>query len=477
MSSSSQVDSDSIGMASSVDENESPSISQTMTFFVDAEMHESGIIEMLPDTGDCPVYGLVLCCWNNILGPHSKCVWLTVDKKKFTQDHINYLSTRMLTSCEQPQSTIDSKILILPDRGIVVAVFLFSGHDRDEKTIFALSLVIPHEEYTWYLPIHEMCSERLTGMIRKLRVLQDKNKDENTGSALEAFSAEVPSFIQLVTLLKTHGVSSRMELRDTVFAPGQVRQLDVHFTRIAIASHLQTCGCSIIVGNTPADVNLMISTLAIFLTTSERQCCLYLDNMPRTYQKDVLIQGFIKDSINLDDFLPVIMTSQYPTTLIDMVTLEVRQTLRYNEHAFRRHETMSQELRSLWLGSDKPMLYTPIFHFSLKPEVETIVETFLKEILMLQSSQCGVREAFIEEFLHMLDRKALSLIKYVEEETNRGNKPNRLAVRRLKHDLHLTPDGNFRIVLAAAEKLKPGIYTLVCGNPGQPRDSYADLVT
>ena len=38
----------------------------------------------------------------------------------------------------------------------------------------------------------------------------------------------------------------------------------------------------------------MISTLAIFLTPSERQCCLYLDNMPRTYQKDVLIQGFVK---------------------------------------------------------------------------------------------------------------------------------------------------------------------------------------
>ena len=165
-------------MASSFDDNDCPTITQKMAFIIDADKHESCTVETLPNTGDCPVYGLVMCCWNNILGPHAKCVWLTEGKKTFTPDHINYLSTHTLTSCEQPQSTIDTKILILPDRGIVVAVFLFSGHDRDEKTIFALSLVIPHEEYMWYLPVHELCAARVTGMISKLRVLQDKTKDE-----------------------------------------------------------------------------------------------------------------------------------------------------------------------------------------------------------------------------------------------------------------------------------------------------------
>ncbi|XP_038068351.1 guanine nucleotide exchange C9orf72-like isoform X2 [Patiria miniata] len=432
-------------MASFSDDEISP-ISQKMVFVVDTDRHgpqDYRDSHTLPDTADCPVYALVMGCWNNILGPHAKYIWLTEGKPNFTPDHVSYLSTHTLTSCEQPQSTIDTKVLILPDRGIVVTVFLFSGHDGDEKTIFALSLVIPYEEYRWYLPLHELCVARLTTMIRRLRVLQEKNKDE---------------------------------LTDTVFAPGHIKQLDNQFTKVAIASHLQTCGCSIVIGNTPADVNVMISTLALFLSPSERRCCLYLDNVPRIYQKDVLIQGFIKDSINLDDYLRVIMTSQYPTTLIDMTTLEVRQTLHYNEHAYRRHVLTSQELQSLWLGSDEPLRYSPVVHFSKKPEAEAIVQKFWKEIYRLKE-KCSVRETYVEEFLRLLDRQAVSLIKYVEEETNRGTKPSRLVLKRLKTDLHLIPEGNFRLVLAVAEKLKPGIYTMVCGNPALPRDSYNDLVT
>ncbi|XP_022100204.1 guanine nucleotide exchange C9orf72-like [Acanthaster planci] len=468
-------------MASFSDE-EVATISKRVVVLVDSEMHlqhpqECRVNQALPDTADCPLYALVLCCWNNILGPHAKCIWLTEGKEqRFTANHIAYLSTHTLTSCEQPQSTIDTKVLILPERGIVATVFLFSGHDYDEKTIFALSLVIPYEEYRWYLPLHELCVARLTTMIRRLRVLQEKNKDENNDSSLMAFSDEVPSFIRVVTLLKTHGLPSRVELGDTVFAPGHAKQLDDQFTKIAIASHLQTCGCSIILGNTAADVNMMISTLALFLSPTERHCCLYLDDVPRVYQKDVLIQGFLKNSISLDDYLRVIMTSQYPTTLIDLVTLEVKQTLHYNQHAYRRHEATSQELQCLWLNSDEPLRYSPVVHFSNKPEAETIVQKFWKEINRLQDN-CRIRETYIEEFLRLLDRKAVSLIKYVEEETNRGTKPSRLVLKRLKSDLHLIPEGDFRIVIAMAEKLQPGVYTLVCGNPALPRDSYNDLVT
>ena len=167
-------------MASSTDED-TPVISEEVVFVVDSDVHcpeDNRANETLPGTLDCPVYGLVLCCWNNILGPHTKQLWLTEGKPGFTPEHVNYLSTHTLTSCEQPQSTVDTKMLILPDRGIVVTVFLFSGHDGDEKTVFALSLVVPYKEYTWYLPLHEFCAARLTGMIRKLQVLQDKTKEE-----------------------------------------------------------------------------------------------------------------------------------------------------------------------------------------------------------------------------------------------------------------------------------------------------------
>ena len=52
----------------------------------------------------------------------------------------------------------------------------------------------------------------------------------------------------------------------------------------------------------------------------------------------------------------------------------------------------------------------------------------------------------------------------------RGSKVSRITIKKLKNDLDLNPEGNFRIILARAEKLKPGIFTVVCGNPAQMRD-------
>ena len=42
-----------------------------------------------------------------------------------------------------------------------------------------------------------------------------------------------------------------------------------------------------------------------------------------------------------------------------------------------------------------------------------------------------------------------------------------LQIKRLRHDLALTVPGDFRIVLAVAEKLRPGLYNFVCGTPGK----------
>ena len=132
----------------------------------------------LPNTQHCPIYALVLCSWDNILGPHAQYVWQTEGKHNFTSDIMNYLSTHTLTSSDQPENTVDTKMLILKDRGILVTSFLFSGYDKMEKTVFSLSLVVPYMDYHWYLPLHEFCVSRLSMMIGKLRVLQDKYKEE-----------------------------------------------------------------------------------------------------------------------------------------------------------------------------------------------------------------------------------------------------------------------------------------------------------
>ena len=47
--------------------------------------------------------------------------------------------------------------------------------------------------------------------------------------------------------------------------------------------------------------------------------------------------------------------------------------------------------------------------------------------------------------------------------SHKGTVPLKGGLKKLKLDLSLIPEGNFRIVIAAAEKLKPGIYHFLLG--------------
>ncbi|XP_041476202.1 guanine nucleotide exchange C9orf72-like [Lytechinus variegatus] len=415
---------------------------------------------VMEGTKECPAHAIILCAWNNILGPHLQHIWQTEGKPEMSHEMIHYLTTHTLTSSDQPQSAIETKTLLLRDKGLVISTFLFSGCDRQEKTVFALSLIVPYGLKSWYLPLEDFCAARLTAMISKLRVLQDKQKFEV--DPIQILDAEIPSLYCALGLLFMAPMPTQVNLNDTIFAAGQGKQLDVQFTRKAIASHLQTCGCSVVIGNSKEEVNMMLSTLSMFLTPDERKCSVYLkDEKQIEYQRDLLLQGFIKDKINLSDYGRDIMASRYPTTLVDMSALEVKQTLPYNEHDYWRHEALIWELQSLWLDSQETL---PVLKFS-SLEPETLITSFLKEIFLLYP-QCGIREAYIDQFQRILDRRAIALIKYVECETDRGTHPSKVTLRKLKHDLDLNPEGNFRIVLSRAEKLRPGMSALICGHPG-----------
>ncbi|XP_071508094.1 guanine nucleotide exchange factor C9orf72 homolog [Diadema antillarum] len=414
---------------------------------------------VIEGTKECPAHAIILCAWNNILGPHLQHVWQTEGKPEMSQEMIHYLTTHTLTSSDQPQSAIETKTLYLRDKDLVISTFLFSGCDHQEKTVFALSLIIPYGLKSWYLPLEDFCAARLTAMISKLRVLQDKQKAE--ADPIVILDAEIPSLYRALGLLFMAPMPTMVNLNDTIFAAGQSKQLDVQFTRKAIASHLQTCGCSVVVGNTKEEVNMMLSTLSLFITPEERMCSVYLkDEKQCVYQGDLFLQGFIKNTINLVEYGRDIMASRYPTTLVDMTTLDVKQTLPYNEHDYWRHEALTGELQSLWLDSNESLR---VMRFS-GVESAPIITNFLKEIFLLYP-QCGIREAYIEQFQRILDRKAIALIQYAECETQRGTRP-RVTIKKLKHDLDLNPEGNFRIVLSRAEKLRPGMSALVCGHPG-----------
>lgn len=147
---------------------------------VDHEEYDSVNVPVFTGYGDCPAQGLLLCYWNNIIGPHALFVWQIEGKKQFSQEQLKYLSTHTLTSSDDPVNTVNSKLLFLKDRDLVVHIFLFGGYHKMQKVTFALSLVIPYHLRDWYLSVHGFCELRLTSMVRRLGLLQEKYKNEVT---------------------------------------------------------------------------------------------------------------------------------------------------------------------------------------------------------------------------------------------------------------------------------------------------------
>ncbi|XP_070562732.1 guanine nucleotide exchange factor C9orf72-like isoform X2 [Ptychodera flava] len=415
---------------------------------------------------DASFHGIILSMWDNILGPQIQHAWLVEHKEAVSHDVLNYASGRMLNSSDEPSNKTHNKFFVLAEKGIIVNAVIFSGNNGHEINVYALSLVLPYKELKWYMPIQELCTNRLLTMVYKLRVLFDKDYS----TALTEFKSMcINGFVQLLINMGEYRLPPTIDINHTVFAAGQENQLDIAFVRRAIASHLQTCGCSIVIGKNIKEVNMVINTLALFLTPSERQCsCFVLSDCD--YQQGLYLQGLVKSPEGFDTYATLsnnmrsILTSEYPTSLIDITTLEVKQTPLCNEHYARKHLVMTQELQCLWVDSQEELLLVPFTFFQTVEDPETMVRDIMTEIHQLHPGS-GVREAHIEQFQRILERKALAMIKYVEEETNKGSEDFKSSMmKRMRQDLNLLVEGDWKIILAVAEKLKPGIYSFVFGD-------------
>ncbi|XP_002731358.1 guanine nucleotide exchange factor C9orf72-like [Saccoglossus kowalevskii] len=418
------------------------------------------------------IHGMLLSVWDNILGPKIQHAWLVDVEHGDTISHdvLNYASTRVLNSSDDPGSKVQSKFFVLSEKGILLNALVFGGTGSSGSNVCAISLVLPYSELKWYMPIQELCMSRLMAMVYKFRVLQDRDYKTVVN---EFTSICVKSFVRMLINLREYRLHSLIDINMTVFATGQENQLDVAFIRKAISSHLQTCGCSLVIGSSVKEVNTVISTLALFLSPSERQCsCYLLEDNEYPYQQGLYIQGLlINEDVNtntiLSNYMRDILTNQYPTTLIDINRLEVKQTPPCNEHYSKRHEVMSQELQCLWLDDMDEILCLPPTAFHIVETDDVMLEDIMAEVYQLHPGS-GVREAHIEQFIRLLDRKALALIKYMETETNRGKCGVKSSmIKRARHDLSLADNTDWRIILARAEKLKPGMYSFICGVKGQ----------
>lgn len=407
------------------------------------------------------VDALLLCGWDNILGPRLEHVWYVRGRPQPHTNILRYVTTQALSGeiCRDVLSNqVDFKFFDIPDKGIIIPTFVFSAQGSRGLALKALALVIPNSELPLYLHQDELIQAWFTRIVAKLRVICAK-KDFAT-SGLADFSSWLWSSMAMLSSLQEVGLPIKIELSYTAFCPANT--LESEFLRLVIASHLMTYGRSLVVGARADRVNILVYTLGLFCWEGELMCSrAALQGRPWPYFQDLCVQGCIKNpdgSHNLS--VRDLLCSRYPTTIVDVDQRDVSQSSSAVDHWRLSHDALTEELEELYQGREGSSIGRAA-PFQPANYSESLVKDLIDDVLKLPQEN-GAKEAYIKHFMLNLQRRAFCLIKYLEGEMFSGASPPRLSVKRLKLDLGLSLEGDFRIVLATADKLKPGILHYVC---------------
>lgn len=437
----------------------------------------------VPVDGPCPLLAATFAYWDNILGPRVRHIWapkeqshdssllLSDGEVTFLANHT--LNGEILRSAES--GAVDVKFFVLAEKGVLIVSLIFDGELKGDKNTCALSVILPQTELGFYLPLHNVCVERLKHIIRKARICMQKGYN-----IISVLTSEIIPIMALLSSMKTHSVPEEVDIKDTVLNDDDIGDsCPEDFLKKAVSSHLQTCGCSMVVGSNPEKVNKMVLTLCLFLTPTERKCSrlCQADGSSCRYDSGLFVQGLLKDATG-SFVVPYrqVLYAPYPTTHIDVDINTVKQMPPCHEHTYHQRRYQQAELSALWRSASEELVSPEnnltLAHDSFTPDLnifqdvmhkDALVRSFIDEVFHLKPG-LELRTVYLSHFLLLLHRKALTLLRYIEDETQKGKKPFR-SLRSLKTDLDLTVEGDLNIIMALAEKLRAGLHSFVFGKP------------
>ena len=132
----------------------------------------------LPETSGGIVSGILLCYWDNILGPKICHLWASqlkdasLERKTLRYVANHTLSGEICRDLLDPR--VDSKFYVLRDKHAVVTAFVFGAMSKGDLAVHSLSVIIPYVELASYLHWHQLCVSHITRVVAKLRVLLEK---------------------------------------------------------------------------------------------------------------------------------------------------------------------------------------------------------------------------------------------------------------------------------------------------------------
>ncbi|XP_046840991.1 guanine nucleotide exchange C9orf72-like isoform X2 [Xenia sp. Carnegie-2017] len=408
--------------------------------------------------------GVVLSYWDNILGPRLGHLWLDEDHK-CSEDMVEYVVTHNLNgelTRQAPPNSVDTKVFIIKERDLVFTSYIFTSVAQGAcDTLYSLVLLLPFSALTKYLQKQDLVDLRMKLLIAKLRLFQEKDYS----TSIENFSKCLYDQIKSLSLLESLPLSNTFSVWGSAFAPGNHSCFNSEFLEKCIISHLETFGSTVVVGKAIDQINLMMNTLALFL--SEKELCQSRYPTSDTnieFEPDIFLQSILmKEDGSYSLNSKNILTSRFPTTFINLEEQRVSQSNLLAEHSSTRHQFLNIHLESIWNDNEDAPLYPVIGLFYSMNHESGMIGEFLRDIQLIPA-QATIRKAYIANFKRLIRRKALALIKYVEDITKFGDERMKSSfLQELREQLHLKIDGDFYIVLAAAEKLRPNIYFYTLG--------------
>lgn len=235
--------------------------------------------------------------------------------------------------------------------------------------------------------------------------------------------------------------------------------LDNPLLERVLTSHLQTFGCTVVMGTSSEDINSLILFLALFLDTDELHCSrLVLPPEKCTFHAGLFIQGLLLNEYGCRELCSVeLAANPYPVTAVDLTrgiqAAAVKQTPLQHCRWQRSQEYCLLHKEAKVEGQVHSL------HDMLHPVKEgaSLVCSFLEDLRHLSSD---LWLTYIRLFKQKLYSFAFSLLNLVcclsKDPKKRGH--SRYLMQALDLD-----EADLLIVLAVAEKLQPGVYAFVMG--------------
>ncbi|KAG0353412.1 hypothetical protein BGZ54_002249 [Gamsiella multidivaricata] len=341
----------------------------------------------LPDNGF--FLAVMSIYWSNLVGPRIEQTW-TPRVGCPDESTLNLLAKQILNGeVMRTTDAIEPKMVVLQEEGLIAMSYLYCANPSMAdscsygsttlgtttgtlamSTKFVLSFVVPLVYLQNFSSFIGIMSDHAPALIEVLRGMRSGLR---LNVALDMFAEEhlVPFVEDIMTMEAVAMAIEGAKASHIALGREGDQVFGREFINRAITSHLQTNSSTVVVGNNITIMNMMINTLALFLSAEDRAKSCHARKQHR-YLPDLFLQGIYTPSIgkqshtgtgvdgengqssrksDKNNRLYHILTSPFPTTIVDTVRCKVEQTERLPKYSILRSDYRKEQVRCVVDGT------------------------------------------------------------------------------------------------------------------------------